>query len=273
MIPVLALLFFFLTPAAQTETQVQIKSTALPSGGICAHRGAMDTHPENTLTAFREAIRLGVEMIEFDVRMTADGYLVILHDDMVDRTTNGHGAVSNMILSEVKQLDAGSWKSIDFTGERIPTLDETLSIMPETIWLNIHLKSGADIGSKTAKALLKANKINQSFLACDKKTAKAAIAIAPNIMICNMERQTEVQQYVDLTIELESDFIQFYRTPVGADIIGYVELLRKHHIKSNFCCTDDPEVAAALFKNGVDFVLVNQPDKMIKALDSMRVKY
>ena len=84
---------------------------ALPQRGICAHRGANNTHPENTIAAFKEAIRLGVHMIEFDVQMSKDGELVVIHDKSVDRTTNGQGKVSDLSLIELKHLDAGSWKN------------------------------------------------------------------------------------------------------------------------------------------------------------------
>ena len=78
----------------------------MPSRGICAHRGASDTHPENTLAAFREAIQLGAHMIEFDVALSKDGQLVLMHDTTVDRTTDGDGPVSELTLAELKKLDA-----------------------------------------------------------------------------------------------------------------------------------------------------------------------
>ena len=76
----------------------------MPSRGICAHRGASDTHPENTLAAFREAIRLGAHMIEFDVALTKDDQLVLMHDSTLDRTTNGKGPVSGFTLNELKTV-------------------------------------------------------------------------------------------------------------------------------------------------------------------------
>ncbi|GAL80027.1 glycerophosphoryl diester phosphodiesterase [Algibacter lectus] len=116
----------------------------LPSQGVCAHRGAKATHPENTISAFEEAIRLGAQMIEFDVQLTKDNILVIMHDDTVDRTTNGHGLVSKLTFEEIRKLDAGSWKSAKYVGEKIPTLHDVLQIMPNNIWLNIHLKGGKE---------------------------------------------------------------------------------------------------------------------------------
>ena len=74
---------------------------------VAAHRGASASHPENTMEAFRAAIEMGVDQIETDVRITADGELVLIHDATVDRTTNGTGKVAQMTLAELKALDAG----------------------------------------------------------------------------------------------------------------------------------------------------------------------
>ena len=76
---------------------------------IIAHRGSKGTHPENTCIAFREAVRVGAEGIELDVHLSKDGYLIVMHDETVDRTTDGHGEIQQLTLNELKQLDAGSW--------------------------------------------------------------------------------------------------------------------------------------------------------------------
>lgn len=98
---------------------------------VIAHRGASHVAPENTLAAFRQAAADGADYIEFDVACTADGELVVLHDDTVNRTTDGRGPVRELTLKQVKELDAGRWKGEQFAGERIPTLDETLAVAAE----------------------------------------------------------------------------------------------------------------------------------------------
>jgi glycerophosphoryl diester phosphodiesterase len=84
-----------------------------------AHRGASAYEPENTIRSFRKAIELGTDMVEFDVRKSLDGRLVVIHDRRVDRTTDGKGLVGLKSLDELKELDAGM-------GERIPTLEEAV---------------------------------------------------------------------------------------------------------------------------------------------------
>src|SRR3954468_3940898 len=91
-----------------------------------AHRGASAIAPENTVAAFDEAVRLGAKAVEFDLRMSADGVPVVLHDELVNRTTNGDGPVSNISQFDLLRLDAGSWMHVRFAGTRIPTLAEAL---------------------------------------------------------------------------------------------------------------------------------------------------
>lgn len=107
---------------------------------IVAHRGFSAAAPENTISAFRKAIELHAEYIECDVRRSADGELVVIHDSAVDRTTNGSGLVREKTVSELKRLDAGSWFSKEFFGERIPTLDEVLDLVKGKSKLIIELK-------------------------------------------------------------------------------------------------------------------------------------
>ncbi len=163
----IALLFF----------QSLMAQNNLPEKGLCAHRGAMDTHPENTIAAFEEAIRLKAQMIEFDVRMTKDKQLVILHDETVDRTTNGVGRIEDLTFDQVRRLDAGSWKSANFKNERIPTFEETLAVIPDNIWLNVHLKGGRKLGKKVAKVLMKEHRQNQAFIACGTKASKGCTTL------------------------------------------------------------------------------------------------
>jgi len=110
-----------------------------------AHRGASGTFPENTLSAFRAAIDAKADMCELDVQLTRDGALVVIHDDTVERTTDGSGEVAELTLAELKLLDAGAkFKNgaVKGKGERIPTLDEVFDVTAGKCGLNIELKGG-----------------------------------------------------------------------------------------------------------------------------------
>ncbi|MGA7870208.1 MAG: glycerophosphodiester phosphodiesterase family protein [Candidatus Binatus sp.] len=108
-----------------------------------AHRGASGTFPENTLSAFGAAINAGADMCELDVQLSRDGAVVVIHDETVERTTDGKGEVAELTLEELKRLDAGAkFKRGAVKGERIPTLDEVFAVISGKCGLNIELKAG-----------------------------------------------------------------------------------------------------------------------------------
>ncbi len=108
---------------------------------IIAHRGSSAVCPENTLAAFHRAIEDGADAIEFDVRLTKDGEVVVIHDSHLRRTTNGTGKVEEHSLADLKRLSAGGWFSRPFEAERIPTLHEVLRFINGRVGLNIEIKS------------------------------------------------------------------------------------------------------------------------------------
>jgi glycerophosphoryl diester phosphodiesterase len=108
---------------------------------ICGHRGHSVAAPENTLAAFRAAQSLGGTVCETDLALTSDGELLLIHEEPVDRTTDGRGRVAALSSAEISALDAGSWFSPEFAGERIPTLRSALELAREIgIMLQVELK-------------------------------------------------------------------------------------------------------------------------------------
>ena len=107
---------------------------------VIAHRGFSGAAPENTLAAFKKAMEVDSDMMELDVRFSKDGQVVVMHDDTLDRTTNGRGKVSDYTLKELKQFDAGSWFAPQFAGEQIPTLVEVLEFAKGRIPVNFEIK-------------------------------------------------------------------------------------------------------------------------------------
>ncbi|HEX7395243.1 MAG TPA: glycerophosphodiester phosphodiesterase family protein [Anaerolineaceae bacterium] len=106
---------------------------------VYAHRGANTCAPENTLAAFCKARQQGADGIEMDVKLTADGEVVIMHDQTVNRTTNGHGLLRSFGLVDLRRLDAGSWFDNAFRGERVPTLGEIFETLQDSILYDIEL--------------------------------------------------------------------------------------------------------------------------------------
>ncbi len=127
-----------------------------PSFKVVGHRGYGLATPENTLAALRRSIQENVKVVEVDIRLTSDGVPVLLHDESLYRTTGDRHRVSELALAEVKKLNAGSYKSIEFMEERIPTLEEALLLARGNLKMLLHMKlpgSGpviADVIRKTA---------------------------------------------------------------------------------------------------------------------------
>ena len=110
---------------------------------VWAHRGASALAPENTLAAFRAAEAAGADGVELDVQLSRDGVPMVLHDETLDRTSDGRGSVSALSLEQIKRLDAGSWFSADFAGEKIPTLEEALHWGGSRLRFNVEIKDSA----------------------------------------------------------------------------------------------------------------------------------
>jgi len=155
------LVLLVLFPLIYYSLQAMLRTPALTWLQNIAHRGGPKYAPENTLAAFRNAIAWGVDWLEFDVQMTKDGFLVVIHDETVERTTDGSGAVRGLTLEQIRLLDAGQ-------GETVPTFEEVVElakssgvkILPET--KSAHLYPGME--EKMLQALEQANYLDQTVI-------------------------------------------------------------------------------------------------------------
>jgi glycerophosphoryl diester phosphodiesterase len=233
-------------------------AAALPTAGVAAHRGASGTHPENTLPALREAVRLGVAMIEIDVQLTADGGLVLMHDDTVDRTTNGTGRPPEMPAAEIAALDAGAWKAPEFTGVRVPTFAEALAVLPRDRWLNVHIKGGPAVARAAALALAADERLDHAFIAGLHAECDAARAAVPGVLTCNMTRRPDPADYVRETLERGDAFIQLRGHFDDPRFGEWIAALRAGGVRINYYGTNDPAEFARLRAAGVAFPLVDE---------------
>ena len=162
LVAVAAVILFAACPQAVAQQDTVIKDPVLLS-----HRGLVRHAPENTLPAFEAAIALGAS-IELDVYQTKDGQLVVIHDNTVDRTTNGTGPIGDLTLAQIRKLDAGSWFHPRFRGLKVPTLDEAFGVIkqrqrtPITIALNMKVISPG-IEAKIVRVVEKYDLFDQLF--------------------------------------------------------------------------------------------------------------
>ena len=167
----LAIALMVVTASCSQSMAQQASETRKPTDRsdpiMLSHRGLVRHAPENTIPAFEAAVALGLS-IELDVYQTRDGELVVIHDNTVDRTTNGSGTVGELTLSQIRKLDAGGWFHSRFRGLKVPTLDEAFSAIkkrqrkPVTIALNMKVIS-PDIEKKIVRVVRKHNLFEQVF--------------------------------------------------------------------------------------------------------------
>lgn len=160
---------------------------SLPRPVIFAHRGASAHAPENTLAAFELALSQQADAIELDVKLSADGQVVVYHDATVDRTTNGHGHVKDLMLADLKSLDAGTFFSEKFKGEKIPTLEEVFEAVGNRTFINVELtnyKTPRDQLVESVCMLVKKHKMQKrvsfsSFFASNLSKARSYLPEVP----------------------------------------------------------------------------------------------
>ena len=130
--------------APEHPTTWDFPAGARPYPLIIAHRGDVESAPENTLPAFQSAMEKGADGVELDVRLTSDGQLVVFHDRSLGRTCDGRGLVTNTTLEEIRSLDVGEWFAPKFTGAKAPTLDEVFELLPLHYLINVEMKAVID---------------------------------------------------------------------------------------------------------------------------------
>lgn len=230
-------------------------SVPLPSRGICAHRGNNAHFPENTIPAFRSAVELGVAQVELDIYYSRDLKMVVIHDNTVDRTTQGKGKVSEKTLEELQSLPV-VFKGKVVEGVKIPTLEEVLEVCPRNIWLNLHVK-GKNIAlvRDIVNYLQKEGRLYQSFLLCDRSLAIQAKKECPQLQICNPPVEKTFREYVDSTLALGFQFVQ--PNPWAYPEMPAEEIDRLHNggVKINYFGVKNPEHCRQLLEQGVDFPL------------------
>lgn len=134
--------------------QAIMSKPSLPK--VIGHRGAAKAAPENTLASMREAKRQGAAWVEIDAKLTADNKVILLHDDLLDRTTSGKGAAAQARYDAIKALDAGAWFAPAFAGETVPSLEELVAeVLSLGLGLNVEIKPCPGREHVTAELVLR----------------------------------------------------------------------------------------------------------------------
>lgn len=236
-----------------------------------AHRGASAYAPENTIAAFDKAVEQGADAIELDLHLSRDGELVVIHDDTLDRTTDGSGPVHEQSLEELRRLDAGRWFGEVFAGQRIPRLDEVLDRFAGKVQLALEIKAGSSvfpgIEEKVISALRECAAIDQTAVASfDHYALRRLKEIEPAIRTAALL----VGRPVSLSalagpakadgLALEASFVT--KTEVEACRASGLQLV--------VWVVNDPAQMRHFIKLGVDGIITDRPDLLRLALSEHR---
>lgn len=237
-----------------------------------AHQGACHEAPANTLAAFLLAVQLSADGIEFDVHLSADGEVVVIHDLTVDRTTDGQGPVQGKTLSELKRLDAGGWFDPAFSGERIPTLGEVIDVVGQRLLLNVELKTASLRGEGLAKAVVRIVEENRLL-------ERVVISSFNPLYLWQVRRLNPsipigLLYAPDQPLFLRRPWFRYllrpealhpYYTVVDDD---YVRWARGQGCRVHTWTVDEPGEMWQLVRRDVDLIITNRPDLLTGVLQA-----
>lgn len=235
-----------------------------------AHRGASRKAPANTLAAFRLAAELGADGIELDVHLSKDGEAVVIHDFVVDATTDGHGAVREKTLAELKDLDAGSWFDPAFVGQRIPTLQEVIDAVGHRLLLNIELKTKSLRGEGLAVEVVRIIEDNNL-------SERVVVSSFNPLVVWQIKR---LNPWIPLGLLFSPDQPLFLRQAWFRHLIRpqalhpdhtmvdgeYVRRAKEQGYRVHVWTVDGSDDMRQLMRHGVDLIITNQPDLLAQTL-------
>lgn len=229
---------------------------------VVAHRGASADAPENTLAAFRLAAAHGADGIEFDVRATADGHLVVIHDASLARTTDGAGEVGALTLEEIRRADAGAWRGERFRGERVPTLEEVLEAARGRLLVDIELKVGG-IEGRVVELLARAGMRGQALITSFEEEALARVRAVDSGVAVGL------LQYLPDPSRLAARGVDVYLPHVRALSAAMMETCRAHAVRVIPWTVRNGDEARAALHYGVDGLIADDP-RLVRRLIAQR---
>jgi glycerophosphoryl diester phosphodiesterase len=239
---------------------------------VIAHRGDSAHRPENTLASFQSAVEIGAALVEFDVQLTRDGHVVVIHDPTVDRTTNGRGAVGAMTLAELRKLSAGypSRFGSDYAGERIPTLTEALSFLRGRVRAMIEIKADSldddELGGIEARTIDEVRRqgmaADLALVSFDTRALRRCRDLAPEIVRGHLFAHA-LEGAVAACVEVGAQVLMPEKSFLSEEVR---DRARSAGLKLATWVVDDPEELKALQRFDLYGVASNRPGVMLEAL-------
>jgi glycerophosphoryl diester phosphodiesterase len=232
-----------------------------------AHRGASGYAPENTFAAFRRAVAQGISFIETDLHLTRDAHFVAIHDETVERTTNGHGAIHDMTLAEARRLDAGSWFGSEFMGERIPILEEILDFTKKhDVVFYLELKPSGFWGGEHAliSALRDTGEIPRCVIISFDAAILAALRKIEPTLMTGLLHDGKIEDPFEKAVEIGAR-----QLAVRGDLVthNFIEKARKRDLQVVCWTVNSPAHMRMLASAGVDGIMSDYPDRLLMMLN------
>ncbi|HET6470547.1 MAG TPA: glycerophosphodiester phosphodiesterase family protein [Pseudomonadales bacterium] len=223
----------------------------MPDDGflIIGHRGAAGLEPENTLRSFARALEIGVDAIELDV-YCVEGHLVVIHDDTLERTTNGHGEVMQTSFAALRRLDAGR-------GERIPTLAEVFAVVPNGFTVNVELK-GKGTAEPVARCIAEHAHVDALVSSFDHAELTRFHHVAPKARTAPLFHRASTRMF-DIAAALEAWSINLSEKLATAERLAGIG---DRGYRSLVYTVNDPAVAERLRSAGATGIFTDYPDRM-----------
>lgn len=231
---------------------------------VLAHRGASSYAPENTLPAFELALEMGADGIETDIRATGDEKLVLLHDERLDRTTDGAGTVASQRWDQVAELDAGSWFSLDYEGTRVPLLSDFLETYAGRTRLALEVK-GRRIEPLVQAIIAPYVSDNLTVTSFQFGTILLLKRAMPTLRLGWL-----VRAFGSLEIELAAKEGLAQICPKAEGLSApLVQLAHDMGLEVRAWAVNDQELMELAVQAGVDGMTINFPDKLVHYLDGL----
>jgi glycerophosphoryl diester phosphodiesterase len=237
---------------------------------VIAHRGASGHAPENTLAAFRRAVTCGAGFIETDLHLSRDAHFVAIHDETLERTTNGQGLVHDHSLADLRRLDAGSWFGSEFADERIPTLDEIFEFSRQNdVVFYLELKLAGTWGAQHAlvSALRQSGEIPRAVvMSFDPRVLVSLRRSEPTLMTALLYDGTLAEPFEQA---LSSGVRQI---AARSDLVTPALLKEARSRDLQLVCwtVNHPAQMRALVAAGVDGIISDYPDRVVAAAKEKR---
>ncbi|HEU5315302.1 MAG TPA: glycerophosphodiester phosphodiesterase family protein [Chloroflexota bacterium] len=236
---------------------------------VVAHRGASGEAPENTLAAFRLAVEQGAQYVECDVHLSSDGVPVVIHDEKVDRTTNGTGEVARMTLAELRALDAGGWLRPEFGGEKLPTLDEALAACAGKARMFVELKrGGGEALVEASLAAIERGRCEVAVISFGPEEVRALAARRPDLPLGFLiGRATLAQHGLERALAAARERgASFFSPQQDAVDAGVIEAAHAAGMPVSVWTVDDAARMTGLAGAGVDAITTNLPALALRTL-------